>query len=114
MQLDSFNEIVEFALAREKEAVQFYLLGSQMINKPAIQKALLEMAEEEKKHVKILESLQLDEITEKQIENVPNLKISDYMVKEGDNHFRCRQCGILMPIHKPEDLKPEDLKNKPS
>ena len=47
MQLDSFNEIVEFALAREKEAVQFYMLGSQMINKPAIKKALLEMAEEE-------------------------------------------------------------------
>jgi len=82
MKLDSFHEIVEFAHQREEEAVEFYLQCSEIIERPAIKKELFAFAEEEKKHVRMLENLHMDDITEQQIDIVYNLKIADYLVDE--------------------------------
>ena len=50
MELNNFQEVVEFALGREKDAVSFYQECSHIIQRNAMKEALLEMAEEELKH----------------------------------------------------------------
>ena len=55
MNFNSVEEIVEYALGKEKEAVEFYTEISQNETYEAAQKTFLQFAEEEKKHVKLLE-----------------------------------------------------------
>ena len=80
MKLDKFNEIIEFAISREKNAVEFYQKSSEIVKNKAIRDALIGFAEEERRHVKMLEDLEFDRIEEKGIDSVPNLKIGDYLV----------------------------------
>jgi len=48
-------EILRMALAREKEAYAFYTEAAQVAKHPATKATLLEMAEEEKRHIHQLE-----------------------------------------------------------
>ncbi len=48
-------EILRMALEREKEAYAFYTEAAKAANHPATRATLLEMAEEEKRHIQQLE-----------------------------------------------------------
>lgn len=82
MNFNSVEEIVEYALGKEKEAVEFYTEISQNETYAAAQKTFLQFAEEEKKHVKLLEDLGNDKVKigEYKFEWIPDMKRSDYMV----------------------------------
>ena len=45
-----------------------------------MKKAFLEMADEEKKHVRMLENFRPDHVEKVKLNKIPNLKISDYLV----------------------------------
>ncbi len=75
-----FNEIIDFALEREKEAVEFYR-KLQNIVKFAERKMLLhELERTEEGHIKMLERIRTDDISQKDIAEVQNLSISEYLV----------------------------------
>ena len=80
MELTNFQEVVAFALEREKDAVEFYRSCMDKVPRREMKDALQEMAEEEEKHVRMLENLKIDHVEESQIDEIPNLKISDYLV----------------------------------
>ena len=82
MNFNSVEEIVEYALGKEKEAVEFYTELSQNETFPAAKKTFVQFAAEEKKHVKLLEDLGNDKvkIESYQFEWIPDMKRSDYMV----------------------------------
>ncbi len=80
MELDQFKEIIQFALDKEKKAVDFYNQCSQLAKRSGMKKAFLEMADEEKKHIRMLEHFQLDRVEKVKLQKVPNLKIVDYLV----------------------------------
>ena len=82
MNFNSVEEIVEYALGKEKEAVEFYTELSQNETFAAAKKTFSQFAEEEKKHVKLLEDLGNDKVTiaEYKFEWIPDMKRSDYMV----------------------------------
>jgi rubrerythrin len=82
MNFNSVEEIVEYALGREKEAVAFYTELSQNETFAAAKSTFEKFAQEEKKHVRLLENLGNDKvkIEEYKFEWIPDMKRSDYMV----------------------------------
>ena len=82
MNFNSVEEIVEYALGKEKEAVEFYTELSQNETFAAARKTFEQFAAEEKKHVKLLEDLGNNKvkIEEYKFEWIPDMKRSDYMV----------------------------------
>ena len=82
MNFNSVDEIIAYALEKEKEAVAFYKEISQNESLEAVKKTFEGFAEEEKKHVSMLQDLgsQKEKIAEYQFEWIPDMKRSDYMV----------------------------------
>ncbi len=57
MSFESFEEIVGYAIEKEKEAADFYANVAKQEPFSGVREALEEMAEEEKKHQAMLENL---------------------------------------------------------
>ena len=57
MNFDSINDIIDFAIQNEQKAVDFYLTASKEESMSGSKEMLIEFAEEEKKHRRILEEL---------------------------------------------------------
>ena len=80
MDQQSFQEMVQFALEKEKEAVEFYNECADTSTRPGMKQAFQEMAKEEEHHVKMLENFTPKKVESLRIKDMPNLKISDYLV----------------------------------
>jgi rubrerythrin len=76
------DEILEYAIEKEKEAVEFYTEISENESLQGVKKTFEDFANEEKKHVKMLENMESnkEKIAEYQFEWIPDMKRSDYMV----------------------------------
>ncbi|MCD4829862.1 MAG: ferritin family protein [Candidatus Cloacimonetes bacterium] len=107
MTLELFNEIIDFALLREHEAVQFYTDLQKMAGFAAQKQMLGEMADMERGHVKMLENIRdkgLQGIKESEVElsAVPDLKISEYLVEAPPTEHMTYQ-DILVTAMKREE-----------
>lgn len=80
MELKNLKETINFALDKEKEAVEFYNKCSNLTKRTGMKEAFLEIAEEEKKHVRMLENFKPEQIEKIKLKIIPDLKISDYLV----------------------------------
>jgi rubrerythrin len=82
MNFNSVDEIIAYALDKEKEAVAFYMEISRNESLGAVKKTFERFAEEEKKHVSMLQDLgsRKEKIAEYQLEWIPDMKRSNYMV----------------------------------
>ena len=84
MTILEFNEILDFAAGREREAVQFYR-DLQSHAHFADQKSMLgELESMEMGHILMIESLRTKQPAELIIKAVPNLHISEYLTTEAD------------------------------
>ena len=80
MQSEKLNEIIDFAIARENEAVQFYQ-NLQRIAAFAEKKKLFQQFESmERGHIVILENIRKIDISDMDVPEVETLHISDYLV----------------------------------
>jgi len=82
MNFNSFEEILDFAIEREKQAANFY---QKLVDKEtftASKNTLLEFAEEERKHQRLLEEFKKGNrtVVEYKYEWIPDIKRSDYLV----------------------------------
>ncbi|MCB5257991.1 MAG: ferritin family protein [Candidatus Cloacimonetes bacterium] len=79
MTTQDFQEIIDFAIAREEESIKFY----QDLQKETKFQDQLDMLKEmevmEKDHKTALENIRYSNITELNIDKVPNLHISEYL-----------------------------------
>jgi rubrerythrin len=80
MEQKEFQDVLKFAIEKEEEAAAFYQGASQKARHSHMKEAFLKMAHEEQKHREILTTLDITKISGKKIENVPDLKISDYLI----------------------------------
>lgn len=82
MEVNSFEEVIDFAISREKEAVQFYV-DLQKIAKFSVQKEVLKEFElMEHGHVSLLQKVKAEHSIEVLGEAVPgDLKLHDYLVE---------------------------------
>ena len=82
MNFNSFEEILDFAIEREKQAVVFYQKLVDRETFPGSKQMLAEFVEEEKKHQLMLEDFKKGQrsIVEYKYKWIPDIKRSDYIV----------------------------------
>jgi len=82
MCFESFEEIINFAIEKEKEAVAFYEDASGQEPYSGAKKTFEEFAEQERKHQAMLEGFLKGEtkVPDYQLKWVPDMKRSNYMV----------------------------------
>jgi rubrerythrin len=82
MSFKSFEEIIDFAIEKEKEAAAFYTEAAKQTSFAGVKESLEEMAQEEKKHQSMLENLESNKevLEEYKFKWIPDMKRSDYMV----------------------------------
>jgi rubrerythrin len=76
----TFDDILVFAIEKEKEAVELYKKMSKLAKKPNVKAMFDEFVDEELTHVKVLEELDLDSLEGSPSGKVTDLKISDYLI----------------------------------
>ncbi len=81
MNFASVDEILNFAIDREKEAVTFYSDLSKKETTTSIKETFKELAQEEAKHVKLLTGFTKNKaaIDSYEVKEIADLKISDYL-----------------------------------
>ena len=82
MSFDSFEEIINFALKREKQAVAFYEDIASQEPYSGARETFKDFAKEERKHVALLEGFLKGEtrLPDYKFEWIPDIKRSDYLV----------------------------------
>ena len=79
MKKDLFDEIVQFAIDGEQEAVDAYTTASEIVTRANVKSMLLDLARQEQMHKERLESIDRERVAETAIVNVPDLRIADFM-----------------------------------
>jgi rubrerythrin len=80
MRFETFEQIMEFAIEKEKEAATFYEEASRTEKFTGAKETLESFAKEERKHQDMLEHFSKENVTHYTIEKIPDLKRSDYLV----------------------------------
>ncbi len=93
---DSVDDILDFAMKSEQEAVDFYVgLAAKMKNEE-IREVFLEFAREEVGHKARLQKIKDEKIFDMEAGQVRDLKIADYVVFSGDtNDMEYRDALVL-------------------
>ena len=81
MEQKKFNEVIDFAIEREQEAVKFYHDLQGMVHFKARQEMLRELEDMEKGHIKTLAGIRTGTTRITESPKVQNMKISDYLVE---------------------------------
>jgi rubrerythrin len=81
MDENKFQNIIQFAIQREIESVDFYNKASKMVKYSGTKELFLDFMKQEEGHKKRLEEVRVGKIPLGKIEKIPDLKISDYMVE---------------------------------
>lgn len=90
-EINSVDEILEFAISREVEANEFYTVLADRVRNPAMAELLLEFAKEELEHKAKLElevmkrgKVVTEAEREAEAKKLAGFKMADYMVDVGD------------------------------
>jgi rubrerythrin len=75
-----FHEMIQFAIQREIESMDFYNRACKLVKHSGTKDLFLDFVKQEKGHKEKLEKAEAGKILLGKIEKIPNLKISDYMV----------------------------------
>ncbi|MFO7997720.1 MAG: ferritin family protein [Bacteroidales bacterium] len=77
---ESIDEILDFAMKAEQEAVEFYTQLAGKMKSKQIKEIFLQFAQEEVAHKARLQKIKDDKIFDMEVEKVSDLKIADYVV----------------------------------
>jgi rubrerythrin len=82
MQMDfkTFQDIIDFAMEKEKEAEQFYLEASEMESLSGHKELFKEFALEERKHQGMLKNIEKTDLSGYKWKWIPDIKRSNYQV----------------------------------
>jgi len=83
MKFGSIDEILKFAIDREKEAVEFYSSLAKAATRTSLKETFERFSAEEQKHVALLSDItgNKEKIDSYEFKKITDLKISDYMVE---------------------------------
>ncbi len=85
MEFKKLQDIIDFAIEREKEAAAFYETAARETSMSGVKDMLLEFAEQERKHQSMLENMESagvqESVSEYPLKWIKDIKRSDYMVE---------------------------------
>lgn len=82
METKTLEQVIEFAIQREEDAIKAYGDMMEMAETPGLKTLLAELQSEERNHKKLLQELSEENVESLKVEDVIDLKISDYLVEE--------------------------------
>lgn len=82
MEKQTFEGVVKFAIEREEDAIKAYGSMIEIAETPGLKELLAELQNEERNHKKLLQELTEEKVESLNVEDVIDLKISDYLVEE--------------------------------
>ncbi len=82
METRTFEQVIEFAIQREEDAIKAYGNMVEMAETPGLKTLLAELQNEERNHKKLLQNLTEEKVEFLKVKDVIDLKISDYLVEE--------------------------------
>ena len=103
MDLQSYGDIIKFAIGREEAAIEAYGDMSEKAKMPGLRELLLELQNEEKNHKKLLEDISQEQITTFKTEEVIDLKISDYLTEEPPSEDMTFQDLLIIAAKKEQE-----------
>lgn len=95
-------KIIDFAIEREKEAVEFYQKLQKMADFSSKKRMLHEYELMEMGHIRTLEKLKKEEIEDIKLENIQDLHLSDYLVSSPPSEDMSYQNILVIAIKKEE------------
>ena len=99
---NKFDEIINFAIEKEWEAVKFYQELQQMVPFKGKKEMLQDLENMEKGHVKVLENIKKEPIEDIKIPKVENLAISDYIIETEPEPDMSYQDILIVAMKKEE------------
>jgi rubrerythrin len=114
MTTQEFNEILDFAVEREKEAVKFYRDLQEQAHSADQKVFLQELESMEMGHIVVIENMRRKQPSEMEIKQVPNLHISEYLVNDVD-YLDLTYQNLLIKAMKREEMSYKlytDMSNK--
>lgn len=103
-ELDTIDEILEFAISREAEAYEFYMYLAGRVADAKMRRVLEVLAQEELEHKAKLELEMLKEgVTLRDVEAIGGLKLSDY-IAEYDGELNLDYKDLLVLAMKKETV----------
>jgi len=102
MDLSNFNEVIRFAIRKEQDSVTMYDTYANKSENPGTKRMFQELAEEEKRHKKLLEEATQKHVQDYKLTDVPDLKISEYSEDEEFRSDMSFQEALLLAIKKEE------------
>ncbi len=82
METKTFEQVIEFAIQREEDAIKAYGDMVEMAETPGLKTLLAELQNEERNHKKLLQDMTEERAESLRVKDVIDLKISDYLVEE--------------------------------
>jgi rubrerythrin len=80
MEFKNFEDIIDFAVEKEKEAIVFYEEAAEAQTAADAQKMFKEFADEERKHVHMLQNIGKEDVSGYEFEWIPDMKRSNFLV----------------------------------
>jgi len=105
MTKDKFNEVIDFAIDGEKEAVKFYQELQQKAKFEAQKEMMREFENMEKGHIIILENIRSKGFGNVAIKDVVDLNISEYIVEVKPNENMTYQDILIIAMKKEEQAQ---------
>lgn len=78
---ESINEVLDFAMKSEQEAVEFYTALAGKMQNEEMKEVFLQFAREEVGHKARLQKIKDEGLFDMEVEKIRDLKISDYVVR---------------------------------
>jgi len=105
MNQDSFNEVIEFAIEREEEAVKFYHELQSEVKFQAQKEMLNELEQMEKGHITVLENIRKKGYEKIEIPEMVDLHISNYIVDVEPSENMTYQDILIIAMKREEKAK---------
>jgi len=93
-------EILDFAINSEQQAIDFYTKLAQKAINPIVKQAFVEYAQEEVGHKAKLLKIKEEGIFDEASENVPDLKLSDYILKTLPDEINDYADALKLAMHR--------------
>ncbi len=100
MNFDNVNDILEFAMEQEQEAVDFYLNLAEKSKNKEMKAVFQEFAEEEVSHKARLSEIQNTQINDLETDNISDLKVADYVVKAKPHENMTYEEALMLAMNK--------------
>jgi rubrerythrin len=96
--LETIDEILEFAIQMEQRSQRFYTGWAQRLDNPAVSEVFLEFAEEERRHEALIEDVRSGKQALRLRGGVGDLKLSDHFVPPKATEEMGYQDALLLAV----------------